>query len=422
MLELIDAQPLVGVDEAEYRRLLGYPARHVLEGRARELADWAREWYAKHGRPWVYARQTDGVEVTADALRIDGAAIISKRLHEQWVDARTSAAMLVAVSAGTECEEKSRELWQEGKPDEYFFLESYGSAVVEHLITATGGRICAWAEPQGMAALPHYSPGYTGWDISDQVRLYELIRQPVDRSLPGELRLLDSGMLQPKKSMLALFGVTRSVERVTRYSALTPCETCALAGCQYRRAPYRRALPQLEDVRRLQGQGTAANGAEHAGLRPDARYTVHPRALKKWTQERLRLEFLEDGSVEARFRYDGTTCSNMGRPLQFDYYVKLGSASESFPILQTGCAPATDDTGHTVMCEYLKDGELLMRKISSECPLAGRPLAEVLDWERDASPAGCYCEASSRAHKWGLVLEVLHYALVQRAEREKPVV
>src|SRR5664279_1730823 len=131
MLELIDAQPLVGVDEAEYRRLLGYPARHVLEGRARELADWAREWYAKHGRPWVYARQTDGVEVTADALRIDGAAIISKRLHEQWVDARTSAAMLVAVSAGKECEEKSRELWQEGKPDEYFFLESYGSAVVE---------------------------------------------------------------------------------------------------------------------------------------------------------------------------------------------------------------------------------------------------------------------------------------------------
>ena len=35
-------------------------------------------------------------------------------------------------------------------------------------------------------------------------------------------------------------------------------------------------------------------------------------------------------------------------------------------------------------------------------------------WRREPSAAGCYCEAASRDHKWGLVLETIHYALVQK--------
>ena len=38
---------------------------------------------------------------------------------------------------------------QEEKPDEYFFLETFGSAVVEHLITVAGARLCAWADVRG---------------------------------------------------------------------------------------------------------------------------------------------------------------------------------------------------------------------------------------------------------------------------------
>jgi hypothetical protein len=37
----------------------------------------------------------------------------------------------------------------------------------------------------------------------------------------------------------------------------------------------------------------------------------------------------------------------------------------------------------------------------------------------------CYCEPKSRQHKWGLVLETIHFALVQKQlhpEPEKPAV
>jgi hypothetical protein len=63
------------------------------------------------------------------------------------------------------------------------------------------------------------------------------------------------------------------------------------------------------------------------------------------------------------------------------------------------------------MCEYLRDGSALTGKIESEKPLLGQPLQEVLQWQRVSSPSGCYCELEMRMHKWGLVFEVLHFAL-----------
>src|SRR5262245_40413366 len=172
MFELIDTKPDTNVQEAEYKRLLGLPQDYVMEGRVCELANWARRWYAENGKPWVYARQTP-IQLENGGLQVHGNQFAASRVHDQLIHAEAEAAFLVAVSAGKECEEQARRLWQEGKPDEYFFLEVYGSAVVEHLITNTGARICAWADQHRMVALPHYSPGYSGWDVADQTEFFK---------------------------------------------------------------------------------------------------------------------------------------------------------------------------------------------------------------------------------------------------------
>src|SRR5690349_19637427 len=150
MIEWNDTSPQVNVVEAEYKRLLGFPVEYVIEGRARELADWAKQWYAENGKPWIYAREV-GLELTDGEVRLDGMNFAAERLQAQLNDAQANRAVLVAVSAGKQCEQRARELWLEGKPDEYFFLEVFGSAVVEHLVTNTGARICEWAEQNGMA-------------------------------------------------------------------------------------------------------------------------------------------------------------------------------------------------------------------------------------------------------------------------------
>src|SRR3954451_20841105 len=126
MIELIDKQTDVAVAEAEYKRLLGFPADYSFDGRVRELAHWAQTWYQEKGKPWVYAQEIS-LEVESHLLRLGGSEFSSKRLHEQLIDAGANRALLVVVSAGKECEEKAQELWLESKPDEYFFMEVYGS-------------------------------------------------------------------------------------------------------------------------------------------------------------------------------------------------------------------------------------------------------------------------------------------------------
>jgi hypothetical protein len=59
----------------------------------------------------------------------------------------------------------------------------------------------------------------------------------------------------------------------------------------------------------------------------------------------------------------------------------------------------------------------LMVAIEQEKPLIGQPLNDVLAWQRNSTGASCYCEPASRKHKWGLVLETIHYALVQEEKR-----
>jgi len=415
--KVMDIAPRVDVQDSEYKRLLGYPPGHEISGRVRELIELTRIWYSENGRPWVYARRAENLELSNRGVQIEGVNFSSRRLQSQLSDGTSNEVMLVAASAGKNCEERARQLWNEERPDEYFFMEVYGSAVVENLITNVGARFCEWADRHRKAILPHYSPGYPGWEISEQDKLLKLIFGEKKAELPEEIRVLGSGMLQPKKSLLAVFGITPNIEGVKRLTSLIPCDNCSLQSCQYRRLPYRNSIPQIEDIRELQSgedNGWYLHSGEDSPMNPAAKYLTNSRALRKWSEERLRLTILEDRSIEASFRYEGITCSNMGHALEFDYHVKLSSSSENYKIVDAHCVPAPGDAGHTLMCQYLENARQLMSAIEKEKPLLGRPLDDVLNWEREYNPSGCYCNPESRDYKWGLVFEVLHYALAQQ--------
>jgi len=207
MMQLVDTAPTIDVKQASYLRLLGYPHQAEPSERAVELTEWARAWYAEHGRPWVCGRFIPGVQVDRDGIRIEGRPFQVARLSKLLGDAGAHAAMVVAVSAGPELEAEAQRLWREEKPDEYFFLEVFGSAVVEHLMTSANLRFAAWARENDLALMPRYSPGYSGWNMGEQARLVDLIRA----DLPGPLEVLDSGMLRPKKSQLAVIGAAHRI-------------------------------------------------------------------------------------------------------------------------------------------------------------------------------------------------------------------
>jgi hypothetical protein len=230
----------VTVREEEYRRLLGLPRGRSLEGRVAELAAWAADWYARHGRPWRVAREVASLKLEAETVRVEGVAFTSTTLAERLSRAGARGAVIAGVGAGSEAELEARRLWDAGRPDEYFFLEIYASAVVEQLVTELGALLCAWADAREQAVLPHYSPGYPGWELADQPALLELLLAGGE-PLPSALEVLWSGQLRPKQSLLGLFGVAPKSERVASLQEHIPCAACSFAPCGFRRAPYRPA-------------------------------------------------------------------------------------------------------------------------------------------------------------------------------------
>ncbi len=401
--ELLLTDLTVAVPRAEYHRLLGYPPGHEPDERIHALATATEAWYAQHGRPWIYLREAS-LDLSQDRLVIDGVAFNSPKLRAHLRDNGAMRVMLAAVGAGAGIADRSAELWRDSKPDEYFFTEVYGSAVVEHLTATLHGRICDLAEPSGLMAIPHYSPGYAGWDISEQNRLFDVLTARLGTALPETVEVLSSGMIRPKKTLLGVFGLIERTPAALANPTLTPCERCAFEPCSYRRAPYLHAAVAIEEPKPVS---------------PAPQYTVARRALGKWAQQRLRLDHRADGTIAATFRFEGSTCSNMGHPLAFDYRVTLAPAADGHRILDTTCEPAPGDTGHTQQCAYLRDAEGTMARIAEPPPVVGQPLDAILSWQRETRQSGCYCDATSRAHKWGLALETLHYALSETQRNPK---
>lgn len=173
-----ETAPEVTISDRVFKRFLRFPVTREFEGALAENATWARDWFETHGRPWLVA-----LEVTTPL-----------RAHLPDTLSSEPRLGLIIASAGPEAEAAAQVCWRNDEPDRYYFLECYAAAVVEELLNRTRNAL---------GARKHLSPGYPEWSISANPPLLDVLKDTV--SLPGPLRALESGMLEPKKSQIAVF-------------------------------------------------------------------------------------------------------------------------------------------------------------------------------------------------------------------------
>ena len=356
---------------------------------------------------------------TPTAIRIDGVSFASARLAPvRWCDAGADSVVLVAVSAGPEIEAEAQRRWLDEKPDEYFFLEIYGSAVVEHLVTKAGARLCAWAEAQGLAVLPHYSPGYPEWDIAEQAALLELLTA-AETPLPSALEVLDSGMLRPKKSLLAVFGLTPP--RRPRPAADGPG---AVRELLVRAVPV---PPGAVSARRAAVDGADVRRARPGGCRRRARAGSR-RGLHSQREGAAPLGGRAADADAARRRHDRRALPLRRHDLQqhgpaaaLRLSRQARAAARGLPdsraALRAGRRRRRPHV-HVPLHEQRRAPDGRDRARSARSPASRSTTCS--PGQRPAAGAGCYCEPTSRKHKWGLVLETIHYALASSRSRRRP--
>ena len=358
-----------------FRRHIGLPARAELDEQLIALYDQAKTWYAEHGEPWTEARQVAIQRIVYDVIHLEPRLQLSSALFARGLArAEARAIVVVGVSAGAAVDKQIDSLWKSGRVDEAMFLNAYAIATVEHLRQAIGELLRSAFSESATTVLPHYSPGYEGWDLGDQSRLFQLLAEGRNgTALP--IQLLPSGGLNPSKSTLAAFGLTQ-------------------------RTDFKEDLHQYWSCR----------SAPSATVR--SCYSFPEKALMKWRDNRLQVTALPNQELLASFRFDGSTCTNIGAPLAFEYHVKLRrEVTGEHRILSSACQPAQDHLGFQSMCAYLDKPDRFMEQLNCYQPLVSQPLSDSLTWQTPTSPAGCLCTRASQDHKWRIVFQTLHFAL-----------
>ncbi|MBO4963632.1 MAG: methionine synthase [Prevotella sp.] len=118
-------------------------------------------------------------------------------------------------------------LTEEGDMVRLFVADAIGSVIAERTADCMQAEVAAYIAGRGYKNTNRFSPGYCGWHVSEQRRLFSLFPQ----SAPCGVTLTDSCLMIPIKSVSGVIGIGSSV-RCLDYS----CGLCDMKQCYKRRA------------------------------------------------------------------------------------------------------------------------------------------------------------------------------------------
>lgn len=129
---------------------------------------------------------------------------------------------------GSDLEDRIRALSTSGQTARAMILDAIGSAAVEEVVDRINGTICEAALAEGRQPGPRRSPGYGGWDLTEQALLFDLL----DPSEIG-VTLTDTFMMIPRKSVSFVVPLDGGVPGLRGRSR---CARCGLLDCTFRGA------------------------------------------------------------------------------------------------------------------------------------------------------------------------------------------
>lgn len=183
--------------------------------------------------PRAVVRWSSVSEEADDRLTLtDGPALTIPGIRSTW-GAVTEAAGAV-VTIGGALEARVAELWEARELPLAAMLDSVGSGAVESLAEHVNDLLCQQGIGRGMRVTNRISPGYGGWDVSEQPLLFHFVG-----GVQIGVELNDACFMTPEKTITLLVGAGPDA-RVDHY--FSQCARCWMAGCAYRRAPAARTV------------------------------------------------------------------------------------------------------------------------------------------------------------------------------------
>jgi hypothetical protein len=163
---------------------------------------------------------------------VDDLAFTMPGIARAWGEVTEVAGAIVTIGAGLEA--RVADLWEARELPLAAMLDSVGSGAVESLAEHVNDLLCQQGITRGVRVTNRISPGYGGWDVSEQPLLFRLVNgQPIGVELNAAC------FMTPEKTITLLVGAGPDA-RVDHY--FSQCARCWMASCAYRRAPAGRTV------------------------------------------------------------------------------------------------------------------------------------------------------------------------------------
>jgi len=224
---VLEALPL-SIDHDEVLRFQGYKKGIDVPGpEVMALFEQALALGRRLMAPRLVYRALPLGHASADRIEVGGETLHIPQIGRLW--GRIEGAGAGVCTVGDAIETRVRALFDTREFPLAVMLDSVGSAAVESLAEYANDLLCQAAIPEGLKVTNRISPGYTGWDVAEQARLFRLCSgEPIGVSLN------EACFMTPVKSITWLVGVGPEA-RVDHY--FTQCRRCWMRDCAYRRAP-----------------------------------------------------------------------------------------------------------------------------------------------------------------------------------------
>lgn len=159
--------------------------------------------------------RVEGHRMTLGGLTFDPGSIIAAQLRK----GRCFAILIASV--GAELDAWLHEMREGEDVVVAYVADALGSVLAESIVACGLDRLEARMSADGLRITNSYSPGYCGWDVAEQHVLFSLLPE----GFCG-VRLCESGLMLPIKSVSAVVGIGPEVER-KEYG----CALCRKADC-----------------------------------------------------------------------------------------------------------------------------------------------------------------------------------------------
>lgn len=137
----------------------------------------------------------------------------------------SEAYALFVATAGVEFEEYQQQLKEQGDLVRVFIADALGTVIAERCADRMEEALQANIEKLQWHHTNRFSPGYCGWHVSQQQLLFSMLP-----SLPCGVRLTESSLMVPIKSVSGIIGLGKEV----RYMDYT-CGLCDMKHCYKRK-------------------------------------------------------------------------------------------------------------------------------------------------------------------------------------------